>query len=361
MVFCPGCGGTFAFGSGYLNHVRLSRNTDCVAIYQQSLEYQSDALADSELEAESDIENEDAEPQAAPIILNHDNISDHDFGDAFDEYNLDDYIPDVRPEGDVEDEQEDEPETDEEEFGDNYEEYWEPPPPQSLMDDVDFLDEQLEDDPSSSQKARLAAEDAFRQHPVIEKYPDKHAGAPISNKKLASKNESYAKMLNNKHNPWAPFSSQIDWEVARWAKLRGPGSTALSDLLKIDGVSAILQLNHISLIYILLKVCEKLELSYKNSNELNRIIDTKLPNRPKFHRSEVVIAGEVFEMYSRNIVDCIKLLFGDPEFTSQLILAPERHYVDVDKTQRIYHEMNTGKWWWSTQVSIKIFLFLRLC
>jgi len=65
----------------------------------------------------------------------------------------------------------------------------------------------------------------------------------------------------------------------------------------------------------------------------------------------VVIAGEAFEMYSRNIIDCIKSIFGDPEFTSQLILSPEKHYADADKTQRLYHEMNTGKWWWNTQVS----------
>jgi hypothetical protein len=70
-----------------------------------------------------------------------------------------------------------------------------------------------------------------------------------------------------------------------------------------------------------------------------------------------VIAGEAFEMYSRNILDCIKSLFSDPEFTSQLILSPERHYADADKTQRLYHEMNTGKWWWSTQVSPIIFLY----
>ena len=52
-----------------------------------------------------------------------------------------------------------------------------------------------------------------------------------------------------------------------------------------------------------LKVVEKLGLSYKNSQELNAIIDKKLPNHPKFHHSEVVIAGEVFEMYSQNIID----------------------------------------------------------
>ena len=36
---------------------------------------------------------------------------------------------------------------------------------------------------------------------------------------------------------WAPFRSRTEWELARWAKLRGPSSTALSELLEIDGVS----------------------------------------------------------------------------------------------------------------------------
>jgi hypothetical protein len=36
---------------------------------------------------------------------------------------------------------------------------------------------------------------------------------------------------------WAPFSTQVEWELARWAKIRGPSSTAMSELLKIDGVS----------------------------------------------------------------------------------------------------------------------------
>jgi hypothetical protein len=37
-------------------------------------------------------------------------------------------------------------------------------------------------------------------------------------------------------NPWVPFMSQVDWEVAKWAKLRGSTSTAVTDLLAIDGV-----------------------------------------------------------------------------------------------------------------------------
>ncbi|KAJ4470309.1 hypothetical protein C8R41DRAFT_970460 [Lentinula lateritia] len=40
-------------------------------------------------------------------------------------------------------------------------------------------------------------------------------------------------------NCWAPFTSRIDWEIARWAKMRGPSSTAFSELLEIKGVRSL--------------------------------------------------------------------------------------------------------------------------
>jgi Plavaka transposase len=94
-----------------------------------------------------------------------------------------------------------------------------------------------------------------------------------------------------------------------------------------------------------------LKLSYSNSNEINKIIDEKLPGRPAFQRREVIVANEAFELFSRNISECIKSLWGDIDFTPHLIMEPERHYADADKTIRVYSEMNTGKWWWCTQVS----------
>lgn len=35
---------------------------------------------------------------------------------------------------------------------------------------------------------------------------------------------------------WTPFVSHLDWEFVRWAKLHDPGSTAVNELLKIEGV-----------------------------------------------------------------------------------------------------------------------------
>lgn len=99
------------------------------------------------------------------------------------------------------------------------------------------------------------------------------------------------------------------------------------------------------------QVAQLLQLSYKTARQLNAIIDRKLPNgRPRFQREEIVVAGEAFEVFFRNILECIRALYGDPEFAPLLLLVPEKHYTDATKKERVYFDMHTGKWWWATQV-----------
>ncbi|THU98466.1 hypothetical protein K435DRAFT_818868 [Dendrothele bispora CBS 962.96] len=138
-------------------------------------------------------------------------------------------------------------------------------------------------------------------------------------------------------NIWAPFSSKMDWEIARWAKMRGTGSTAFSDLLAIKGVA------------------EALDLSYRNANELNCIIDQDLPSRrPAFSRQEIIIGGKAYDFYTRDAFDCVRALYGNPDHAQYLCFTPERHYADSDKTMRLYHDFNTGKWWWNTQKALEV-------
>ncbi|KAG2361073.1 hypothetical protein BDR07DRAFT_1451775 [Suillus spraguei] len=132
-------------------------------------------------------------------------------------------------------------------------------------------------------------------------------------------------------NIYAPFASKLDWDMAHWAKLRGSSSTAFSELVSIEGLS------------------EKLGLSFKNTRELNKIIDNELPGHPKFKRKQIVVANEAFDVYFCDIIECIKALFSDPNFADFLVFAPERHYANKDKTIRLYHEMHTRKWWWNSQ------------
>ncbi|KAH9923403.1 uncharacterized protein BXZ73DRAFT_91440 [Epithele typhae] len=130
----------------------------------------------------------------------------------------------------------------------------------------------------------------------------------------------------NSNNPYAPFLSFTDCAVAMWAKMRGPGSTAVTELLEIEGLAS------------------RLGLSFKNSRDLNKIIDTQLSSpRPRFKRQEILVAGEVFEVFFRDVIECIRALYGDPEFTGLLVFKPEKHYADPEHDIRVYFDLHTGK------------------
>jgi hypothetical protein len=118
---------------------------------------------------------------------------------------------------------------------------WEPPRPSGAADeDADMEDPAAPGGepelPPRAREQRMIAEDCFHEKPVIEKFPGGRAGQPMSNESIASAEQQYSDKLGATGNIYAPFGSKMDWEVARWAKLRGSGSTAFTDLLKIEGV-----------------------------------------------------------------------------------------------------------------------------
>ena len=72
--------------------------------------------------------------------------------------------------------------------------------------------------------------------PKVVTFPNPRAGEPI--RSVSSTDNTYATSLGSgsNANPYSPFASKIDWEVAKWAKLQGPSSTSFMELLKIEGV-----------------------------------------------------------------------------------------------------------------------------
>ncbi|KAH9008168.1 hypothetical protein EDB83DRAFT_2323339 [Lactarius deliciosus] len=165
-------------------------------------------------------------------------------------------------------------------------------------------------------------------------FPHGQAGAPVASS--TPQGSAYESTRNRSGNSvWAPFRSQCDWEFARWAKMRGATASAVTALLAI------------------LELVDKLGLSYKTSAELNNLIDKALPGRPSFQCEDLVIGGETLQFHYRDIVPCIRSLFGNPEFAHELVFAPERHYTDAERTCRVYSEMHTGDWWWSVQMSLE--------
>ena len=91
-------------------------------------------------------------------------------------------------------------------------------------------------------------------------------------------------------------------------------------------------------------------LSFKTAHDMNKIIDTELPGRAPFQSKIVNIGDERLEFHFRDVIECIRSLYGDPRFVHDMAFAPERHYTSSERTCRIYNEMHTSDWWWMVQV-----------
>ncbi|PIL34532.1 hypothetical protein GSI_03310 [Ganoderma sinense ZZ0214-1] len=364
MFICKGCNGSFT-NSGWSNHLSQTRDPRCIAVRdeEEAMERalllglapaasgstvcghdgaQSRGTLDPE-DVDMDLPDlPDCDLDSPPILF---------AGDYFGAYTSDDDLYHVdgsvsRPGSPSEDS----------EFDVEEEDGWEPPAEVSraasllvgdaiptAQHDRPPTPPPISDDPAHSPdspdvRADIEAETTTKTY-VVPYGKSALAGAPIPGATAEQAGHvRYGQELQSEdpRRPiYWPFTSKLDWEVARWGKKRGPGSTALTELLEIDGVA------------------EKLGLSFTNSRGLNKIIDKRMSSgRPPFERHEIVVAGEAFEVYYRDVLSCIRALFGDPEFTADLLLAPERHFTDEEQEVRVYFEMNTGQWWWRVQEAL---------
>ena len=100
-------------------------------------------------------------------------------------------------------------------------------------------DEEVEEVTEAARMRGGAVEEALRSKPFVKSFSQKHgkAGKVYNLPQTATSRESYAKSVHaNPTNPYAPFVSKMDWEIGKWAKLRGPSSTSFTELMAIDGV-----------------------------------------------------------------------------------------------------------------------------
>ncbi|KAG2356418.1 hypothetical protein BDR07DRAFT_1453416 [Suillus spraguei] len=306
MPICNGCVCSFT-ESGYSRHLAQTRNTSCISIYEEMYNYMPSHSQEENLDVVDD--------------MNLHGNSNHEFeGDYFNT------MPgDLQwPEDDKAIAEEDEEEVADETWVVEQEANWEPPIQVTKEPAINLNDENIPMDEDNTvahleqRTRRHEAELPLHEGPYITKFPLHSAGAIINTEsddadtfmQLEHGYQSYRGKIDGNSTVWAPFTSRINYEI-----------------------------------------CDKLDLSYQNSRDLNKIIDSKIPAyRPRFQQQDILVAGEAFDVYFRDIIECVKALYGDPELVPYLMFAPEQHYSDKDKTQHVYHDMHTGQWWWHTQI-----------
>ena len=118
--------------------------------------------------------------------------------------------------------------------------------PPSEMADPAALDQEMggeheipnADDDTLWNPSRREAELDLENCPFVTPYPGGMAGA-VHSKANMGENQKYECQMGeeSQENFYAPFASKLDWEVAKWAKMRGPSSTSFTELMALDGVS----------------------------------------------------------------------------------------------------------------------------
>jgi hypothetical protein len=356
---CNACGGSFTLAGLSRHHVR-TKNEACRAHHKNRVlaAMENDTLdlnvGDPPV-SDQDGDLPSGSGRRSPSITGENSVQDLIFED---EVQVDEEVIGVDTDPPYDDEIDDDWNLDDgEEFQAVYGDPTSFRPPSPAEDDAlpeAGLGHQQDDLPN--QPDGLPIPDHIQQPRIIVQFRGDRAGAPVGRIDNYGYKQYDTDLGGGNINVWAPFRSKVDWEIAKWAKFRGPSSTALSELLKIDDVSDLTSL--VPSDVNCSQVCLNLGLSYGDSRELNQIIDKKLPGVPSFKCSQVKVQNETLDLYHRDIIQCIKALYGNPEFTPYLVYLPERHYADDDRTIRVYHEMHTGKWWWATQVR---YPFLWLC
>lgn len=240
---CPGCLRVCNTPSSYWQHLAQSRNPLCCAVFQELQQVSSSDSEDDHGSTNSDLEPQprksrspsvDNNPDTLPEILhkpelidNHEQTSANFSGSELDA-----------------DEQR--------QLEHDLEDTWEPEhvtaaeggPDLSSQEDMELdtnsvdLSDYLEDvEDALIEEYRVAGQRADVEPRVISyssRHPRSYAGSIL--KYETSTDVLYHATLNEQSNIWAPFSSEADWKIAKWAKLRSAGSTSFTELLAVDGV-----------------------------------------------------------------------------------------------------------------------------
>ncbi|KIY73463.1 hypothetical protein CYLTODRAFT_216470 [Cylindrobasidium torrendii FP15055 ss-10] len=141
-----------------------------------------------------------------------------------------------------------------------------------------------------------------------------------------------------------PFASKLDWDVAQWMVSEGIGHGSFNRLLEIDGLR------------------ERLGLSYRNTAGLHEHVDA-IPRRAgQWYDKHITFPdrpNEVFILRHRDIIECIRSLWGDPELSKHIVYKPCKLFQKssepgTERGSRLYNEMWTGQWWWFIQDKLPI-------
>lgn len=97
----------------------------------------------------------------------------------------------------------------------------------------------------------------------------------------------------------------------------------------------------------------------------------QLPKGAEFSCNELTVDGdrsdeegrtsETLQLWTRDPLECIKELIGNPAFADHMEYRPKRLWKGPKRHERrVFNEAWSADWWWKTQVSIRCCHYLQV-
>ncbi|KAG0691741.1 Zn-finger domain-containing protein [Suillus ampliporus] len=142
---------------------------------------------------------------------------------------------------------------------------------------------------------------------------------------------------------WAPFENAEEWSLAQWL-VKNLGQTQTDEYLKLPITQ------------------NRSKLPFHNNRSFLQRVD-ELPHGPAWSCNMVTVRGnredengelleEEVELWSRDPVECVKELIGNPSFKADMAYNPARAFSDPAGEHRVIDEMWTADWWAEKQKAL---------
>ncbi|TDL14392.1 hypothetical protein BD410DRAFT_734142, partial [Rickenella mellea] len=174
--------------------------------------------------------------------------------------------------------------------------------------------------------------------PSVDQFTEWYAGAAMTYGTVPnyyeyiSQNHKDAKA--RKENPFFPFESFTEWELADWlSRLKCP-MTVLDKFFQ-------------------LKFVKDRPLTFGNAKKFRAVLETLPAGGPQWMSRKVAIPGrettKPLIFYYRDGLQSFRYLFGNPLFKGHMDHCPRQVWTSPAKEVRIYDEMMTGELTWDIQ------------
>ncbi|KAG1841961.1 hypothetical protein F4604DRAFT_1597759 [Suillus subluteus] len=216
--------------------------------------------------------------------------------------------------------------------------------------DVDFshVHPHLDPNPAPSKSRRITIEEVEDEDGTPFSYTGRYfepqADAGWALHEGETKFERYRRHQEEEvEDQWSPFEDAEEWDLAEWL-VKNLGQTRTDEFLKLP-----ITQNHT-------------KLSFHNNRSFLQRVDA-LPRGPGWSCRKVTVRGnkedefgapleEEVELWSRDPVECVQELIGNPFFKADMAYSPAKAYADRAGQHRVIDEMWTADWWGETQKAL---------